>query len=261
MLIRMICGSPQTDEEQQEKTRGKRKRKKKMNASRRRRRKKRRGEGEASSDAHRLLYTYPSIFLHSLSLSLSCFLPFFLIDTFLPSFSPHLLPLSLILCVTFPPCIYRHTLLVPTRRKREREREDRALGPWRNQFKWLSVDVIDFHFTRLSRGRRSSTRCVASTPTPEHSCSLSCVRASLPSSLFFSLSPSLRIFRVSRSVSSSLGPPVSFSFFFAPAAHACDAYARNNERINTHYNVSAGAPRQERAALPGIIVFSRLVPR
>lgn len=31
-----------------------------------------------------------------------------------------------------------------------RERE-RALGPWRNQFKWLSVDVIDFHFTRLSR--------------------------------------------------------------------------------------------------------------
>lgn len=26
----------------------------------------------------------------------------------------------------------------------------RALGPWRNQFKWLSVDVIDFHFTRLS---------------------------------------------------------------------------------------------------------------
>ena len=25
-----------------------------------------------------------------------------------------------------------------------------ALGPWRNQFKWLSVDVIDFHFTRLS---------------------------------------------------------------------------------------------------------------
>lgn len=26
-----------------------------------------------------------------------------------------------------------------------------TLGPWRNQFKWLSVDVIDFHFTRLSR--------------------------------------------------------------------------------------------------------------
>ena len=26
-----------------------------------------------------------------------------------------------------------------------------ALGPWRNQFKWLSVYVIDFHFTRLSR--------------------------------------------------------------------------------------------------------------
>lgn len=29
-------------------------------------------------------------------------------------------------------------------------RPGRALGPWRNQFKWLSVDVIDFHFTRLS---------------------------------------------------------------------------------------------------------------
>ena len=41
---------------------------------------------------------------------------------------------------------------------RARERELRVLceceseRPWRNQFKWLSVDVIDFHFTS-SRGR------------------------------------------------------------------------------------------------------------
>ena len=37
-----------------------------------------------------------------------------------------------------------HRLLIPTQTSK------RPLGPWRNQFKWLSVDVIDFHFTRLS---------------------------------------------------------------------------------------------------------------
>ena len=43
----------------------------------------------------------------------------------------------------------------------------RALGPWRNQFKWLSVDVIDFHFTRLSwKMHRASSG--TSKPRPRH---------------------------------------------------------------------------------------------
>lgn len=77
MLIRMICGSPQTDEEQQEEEK---KKKKKKNTSRGRR-----GESEASSD----VLTGCSIRAsHIYFLSFSLFLPFFLIDTFLPSFCP-----------------------------------------------------------------------------------------------------------------------------------------------------------------------------
>lgn len=126
-----------------------------------------------------------------------------------------------------------------------RERENRALGPWRNQFKWLSVDVIDFHFTRLSRGRRSSTRCAVSIPTPPppSSRSLSCIRVSPFLTPFLSFS-----IRFASSASRSISSSLSYTFvflFLAPAAHACDAYVHNIERINTHYNVSAGASRQE----------------
>jgi len=65
-------------------------------------------------------------------------------------------------------------------REREREREDQALGPWRNQFKWLSVDVIDFHFTRLS-GKMLLYRPLP----PPSGCSLYLV--SVPLSLSLSL--------------------------------------------------------------------------
>lgn len=149
--------------------------------------------------------------------------------------SPHfLLTFSLFLLitrVTFSLYIYPRTLLIPTRRERERERRNQTLGPWRNQFKWLSVDVIDFHFTRLSRGRRSSTRCVTSTSHPRAvvACPAS-ARFSLPRpfSLF------LYRFASSASISSSLSLSASISassFFLRQPQHACDAYVRNIERI------------------------------
>jgi len=162
----------------------------------------------------------------------------------------------------------------PRDREKEREREDQALGPWRNQFKWLSVDVIDFHFTRLSgKMLLYPLRCVHPHPRVVAACILYRILSLSLSvlSLCRSISPSLfvAVHVPSSRIASSL-PFACFSYLSlspAPAAHACGAYACI-ERINTHYNVSAGAletreeeRRRGRAVLPGIIVFSRLVPR
>lgn len=204
----MICGSPQTDEEQQEKTRRRRKRRVRAEGGEERKG----GKGEASSYVHRLLYTYP---LPSRRFSFSRFLPFSLIDTFLPSFSLHLLPFSLIPRVTLPPC---HLPIAHPHATRERE--SRALGPWRNQFKWLSVDVIDFHFTRLSRGRRSSTRCAVSIPTPA---ALPRAVAAYPASARLSLPHSFPLFlrRFASSAShASLSLPPSAIYFCFPFSRA-----------------------------------------
>lgn len=196
--------------------------KKRKDTSRRKRRKKRRREGEASSNAHRLLYTYPPIIHLSLSRFLPLSLSFSLISTFLPSFSLHLLPLSLTLHVTFPARIaHPHAT-------REREREDRALGPWRNQFKWLSVDVIDFHFTRLSRGRRSSTRCAASTPTPEQLQPVLHPRVSPSLTLILSLSLSRRIFRLTFYLFLSTTILLFSSFSCQPHTRAAHTRATSN---------------------------------
>jgi len=139
----------------------------------------------------------------------------------------------------------------PRDREKEREREDQALGPWRNQFKWLSVDVIDFHFTRLSgKMLLYPLRCVH--PHPPSGCSLYPVYDPLSFSLrpLFaapSLLLSLSLYMFLLPASLHLLPFACFSYLSpsaAPAAHACGAYACI-ERINTHYNVSGGCPRNE----------------
>lgn len=116
MLIRMICGSPQTDRPTDRPTERKRERERWGGEGKERRR-------EASSYVHRLhSSTWP-------------FIPFLV-----PS------PTESKPCAPDVSRVYPtiHRLLIPTQTSK------RPLGPWRNQFKWLSVDVIDFHFTRLS---------------------------------------------------------------------------------------------------------------
>jgi len=120
MLIRMICGEPQTDEEQQDKRWG-----------RRRRRKRRiRAGGEERKAEERVkplaMLTGCSIRTPIFLLSLSRFSPLSLISTFLPSFSPHLFPLSLTLRVSsvyLPACISSPRDEREKRKERKRERE------------------------------------------------------------------------------------------------------------------------------------------
>lgn len=93
-------------------------------------------------------------------------------------------------------------------------------------------------------------------PPPSSGCSLSCVRASS----FFSFSLFLYLYR-SISLTFPLYPPLFLHMYSSLLFRTSrTTRVRRIERINTHYNVSAGA-LDERAALPGLIVFSRLVPR
>lgn len=188
----MICGSPQTDEEQQEKTRRRRKRKRGIPAEG--------GEARKGEERVKPLAMYTGCSIHTPHFSSSSFsLPAFLPHRYFPplvfsSPSPSFLDTACNVPSVHLPAHIAHPHATREReRERERRREDQALGPWRNQFKWLSVDVIDFHFTRLSRGRRSSTRCVASTPTPEQLQSVLHPRVSPFHALFlpFSIAPHL----------------------------------------------------------------------
>lgn len=207
----MMCGSPQTDEEQQEKTRRGRKRKRRIRAEG--------GEERKEEERVKPLAMLTGCSIHTPHFSSSSFsLPAFLSHRYFP---------PLVFSSPFPsfldtacnvPSVHLPARIAHPHATREKERGP-ALGPWRNQFKWLSVDVIDFHFTRLSRGRRSSTRCVASTPTPKQ------LQAVLRVFLFFALFLSFSIAPHLPPLSLLLSTILLFSFFLCKphtrATHTC----------------------------------------
>lgn len=188
-------------------------------------------------------------------LSFPQFFFFLSIFYFFSLFPPHRMYASF----AHPPVNVAH-LHATRRRKRGRRKEkeelgggkepktaEQALGPWRNQFiyKWLSVDVIDFRFMRLSRKtllyrprcihyhRGAVTVCFAPVPVPSY---LS--PSPFTVSLILSSSPPL-----SHSVSSSTLSThfylfssyslLYFCFTFTPA-HCATPQAHEATHIHTH---------------------------